>query len=62
MAKDHGYAVREGGGFSVELVTAKAALEGFQRAIAAGHGVKDIAAVVEPMRGNRQAVCSADVV
>ena len=50
MAKDLGYAIQEGGKLSVELVTAKAALEDFQRAIAAGHGEKDIAAVVEPFR------------
>jgi 3-hydroxyisobutyrate dehydrogenase len=50
MAKDLGYAIQEGGKLSVELVTAKAALEDFQRAIAAGHGDKDIAAIVEPMR------------
>jgi 3-hydroxyisobutyrate dehydrogenase len=50
MAKDLGYAIQEGGKLSVELVTAKAALEDFQKAIAAGHGEKDIAAVVEPFR------------
>jgi 3-hydroxyisobutyrate dehydrogenase len=50
MAKDLGYAIREGGKLSVELVTAKAALEDFQKAIAAGHGENDIAAVVEPFR------------
>jgi 3-hydroxyisobutyrate dehydrogenase len=50
MAKDLGYAIQEGGKLSVELVTAKAALEDFQRAIATGHGDKDIAAIVEPMR------------
>jgi len=50
MAKDLSYAIQEGGKLSVELVTAKAALEDFQRAIGAGHGEKDIAAVVEPFR------------
>jgi 3-hydroxyisobutyrate dehydrogenase len=50
MAKDLGYAIQEGGKFSVELTTALAALKDFQRAIAAGHGEKDIAAVVEPFR------------
>jgi len=50
MAKDLGYVIREGGRLSVELLTATAALEEFQRAIAAGHGDKDIAAVVEPFR------------
>ena len=50
MAKDLGYAIQEGGKLSVELLTAAAALQEFQRAIAAGHGQKDIAAVVEPFR------------
>jgi 3-hydroxyisobutyrate dehydrogenase len=52
MAKDLGYAIQEGEKLSVDLVTAKAALEDFQKAIAAGHGEKDIAAVVEPFREN----------
>lgn len=50
MAKDLGYAIREGKKLSVELTTAAAALEDFQQAIANGHGEKDIAAVVEPLR------------
>jgi len=50
MAKDLGYAIQEGGKLSVELLTAAAALTAFQRAIAAGHGDKDIAAIVEPFR------------
>jgi 3-hydroxyisobutyrate dehydrogenase len=50
MAKDIGYAIQEGGKLSVELVTAKAAREDFQKAIAAGLGEKDIAAIVEPFR------------
>ena len=50
MAKDLGYAMKEGGTLSVELVTAMAALNVFQRALAAGYGEKDIAAVVEPFR------------
>jgi 3-hydroxyisobutyrate dehydrogenase len=50
MAKDIGYAIQEGGKLSVGLVTAKAALEDFQKAIAAGLGDKDIAAIVEPFR------------
>jgi 3-hydroxyisobutyrate dehydrogenase len=52
MTKDLGYAIQEGGKLSVDLVMAKAALEDFQKAIAAGHGEKDIAAVVEPFRKN----------
>jgi 3-hydroxyisobutyrate dehydrogenase len=50
MAKDLGYAIQEGKNNSVELATAAAALGDFQKAIAAGHGEKDIAAVVEPFR------------
>jgi 3-hydroxyisobutyrate dehydrogenase len=50
MAKDLGYAIQEGEKLSVKLVTAIAALDDFQKAIAAGHGEKDIAAVVEPFR------------
>jgi 3-hydroxyisobutyrate dehydrogenase len=50
MAKDLHYAIQEGGKLSVELITATAALEDFQRAIATGHGEQDIAAVVEPFR------------
>jgi 3-hydroxyisobutyrate dehydrogenase len=50
MAKDLGYAIQEGEKLSVKLVTAKAALDDFQKAIATGHGEKDIAAVVEPFR------------
>lgn len=50
MAKDLGYAIQEGDKLAVKLATARAALEDFQRAIATGHGEKDIAAVVEPFR------------
>jgi len=50
VAKDLGYAIQEGSKLSVELLTATAALEEFQNAIATGHGEKDIAAVVEPFR------------
>jgi 3-hydroxyisobutyrate dehydrogenase len=50
MAKDLGYAIQEGEKLSVELITATAALENFQRAIVLGHGEQDIAAVVEPLR------------
>jgi len=41
---------REGAKISVDFSTATAALENFQRALATGHGEKDIAAVVEPLR------------
>ncbi len=50
MAKDLGYAIEESSKLSIEPVMAKAALEDFRRAIAAGEGEKDIAAVVEPFR------------
>jgi 3-hydroxyisobutyrate dehydrogenase len=50
MAKDLGYAIAEGKKNSIELGTAAAALDSFQKAITAGHGEKDIAAVVEQFR------------
>ena len=50
MAKDLGYAVAEGRPRGLSPATAAAALEVFQRAIAAGHGEKDMSAVVEPLR------------
>lgn len=52
MAKDLGYAIQEGDKLSIELATAKAALEEFRRAVDKGHGEKDIAAVVEPLRAS----------
>lgn len=53
MAKDLRYAVQEGGARGEILATAAAALEVFQQAIAAGHGEKDMAAVVESLRAKR---------
>ena len=50
MAKDLAYAIEEGGLLSVTLTTAAAALGAFKKAIQAGHGDQDIAAVVEPLR------------
>lgn len=50
MAKDLAYAQAEGKRVGVEMTSAGAAREIFQRAIAAGHGEKDVTAVVEPMR------------
>ena len=50
MAKDLGYAIGEGSKLSLDLVTAAAALREFQQAIDAGHGDKDMAAIVEPLR------------
>jgi 3-hydroxyisobutyrate dehydrogenase len=50
MAKDIGYAIQEAGQHALELPTANAALSAFRRAIAAGHGMRDMAAVIEPLR------------
>lgn len=50
MAKDLTYACQEAIGQSLHLATASAALEVFESAIEAGHGEKDIAAVIEPLR------------
>jgi 3-hydroxyisobutyrate dehydrogenase len=51
MAKDLGYATREAAGKQITLRTAAAALERFQAAISAGHGDKDMAAIVKTIRG-----------
>lgn len=51
MAKDLRYAIVEGKRNSVELETAEVALERFQSAIGANLGDKDMAAVVETLRG-----------
>lgn len=50
MAKDLGYAIGEAKASGQPLATASAALEQFRAAIAAGHGEKDMAAVVLPRR------------
>jgi 3-hydroxyisobutyrate dehydrogenase len=50
MAKDLAYAMGEGERNGVELTTAAAALGLLKRAVAAGHGEKDFAALVEPLR------------
>jgi 3-hydroxyisobutyrate dehydrogenase len=50
MAKDLTYAIAEAHTGGIELVTAAAALEVFQRASASGHGAQDMAAVIEPLR------------
>ena len=52
MAKDLAYALSESGRAGVTLATAAAALSEFKSAIAAGHGEKDMAAVIEPMRAS----------
>jgi len=51
MAKDLGYAIKEGSALSVELKTAVAALDWFQRGTDAGRGTQDIAALFEVLRG-----------
>jgi 3-hydroxyisobutyrate dehydrogenase len=56
IAKDLGYAIEEGKKVSVELVTAAAALEDFKKGIAAGHGEKDLSAVVKPLLAEAKAV------
>lgn len=50
MAKDLAYARQEAAGRSLDLATAAAALKLFETGIAAGHGEKDIAALVEQFR------------
>jgi 3-hydroxyisobutyrate dehydrogenase len=50
MAKDLGYAAQEASAQALELTTAAAALKLFENAVAAGHGEKDMAAVIEPLR------------
>jgi 3-hydroxyisobutyrate dehydrogenase len=53
MAKDLTYSLQEAEKLSIHLATAAAALETFKRAIAAGHGEKDIAAAVELLRAEK---------
>lgn len=53
MAKDLDYAVRERAATGESLTTAATALELCRRAIDAGHGTKDMAAVVEVLRSKR---------
>ncbi len=50
MAKDLGYAGKEGWRYAVDLTTAACALEALKNAIAAGHGEKDFSSVVELQR------------
>ena len=50
MAKDLGYASGEAAKVGQQLTSAAMARDVFQRAIAAGHGDKDMSAVVEPLR------------
>lgn len=54
MTKDIGYAIKEAAARGQNLATAKTALEIFQRAVGAGHGEKDMAAIVEPMRAEKR--------
>lgn len=50
MAKDLGYALNEAKNSSLDLATTAAALGVFSQAIAAGHGEKDMSAIIEPLR------------
>jgi 3-hydroxyisobutyrate dehydrogenase len=50
MAKDMGYAIGEGRRHGVTLSTAATALELYRRAVELGHGERDFAAIVEPLR------------
>jgi 3-hydroxyisobutyrate dehydrogenase len=50
MTKDIGYAIKEAGARGRHLATAATALGIFQRAVGAGYGDQDMAAIVEPMR------------
>ena len=50
LAKDLGYAIREGDAFGVDLTTAKTALALLDRAVAAGRGDDDMAAAIVPLR------------
>jgi 3-hydroxyisobutyrate dehydrogenase-like beta-hydroxyacid dehydrogenase len=52
LAKDLNYAIKESASHLKKLTTANAALELLNNAIAQGQGDKDMAAVVEPLRGN----------
>jgi 3-hydroxyisobutyrate dehydrogenase len=53
MTKDLNYAIQEASRHSIRLETVAAALEAFQRALAAGNGARDFSAVVEPLRQRR---------
>ncbi len=50
MAKDLAYALQEGSLRGIDVQTAAAAISVFQKAISAGRGDKDMAAVVEQFR------------
>jgi 3-hydroxyisobutyrate dehydrogenase len=50
MAKDLTYSIEEGSRNGVNLQTAAAALDEFQRAIAAGYGDRDFSAIIEAMQ------------
>ena len=53
MAKDVRYALKEGGARGEKLETAAAASQVFQAAIDAGHGEKDMSAVIALLRAKR---------
>jgi len=53
MAKDLAYAKKEASNVGLDLTTARCAMEVFAKAIAAGYGEKDFAAIIEPMRSTK---------
>ena len=53
MSKDLAYAVAEAEQRSLDLMTASAALQRFQQALAAGHGDKDMSALIELLLPSR---------
>ena len=55
MEKDLSYSLDEAGRKSASLKTVAAARDLFRDAIAKGYGEKDFSAVIEPLRGKRQA-------
>jgi 3-hydroxyisobutyrate dehydrogenase len=50
MGKDLRYAIQEATAHGMKLTTAECALETVNRAVAAGHGEKDLSAAIEPLR------------
>jgi len=54
MIKDLRYALGEAGAYGVPFATARATLGVFERALAAGHGEEDFAAIVEPLRAGER--------
>jgi 3-hydroxyisobutyrate dehydrogenase len=51
MRKDLAYASQEAERHGLHFATAQSAGEAFDRAVASGHGMQDLSAVIEPLRG-----------